>query len=51
MAFVNKTEFDPSKPDAARNIKETIARYRGATCGAKYAEAVWAMRASPVEIL
>jgi LmbE family N-acetylglucosaminyl deacetylase len=51
MAFVNKTDFDPSKPDAARTVKETIARYRGATCGVKYAEAVWAMRARAVEIL
>ena len=51
MAFVNKTEFDAAKPDSSRTIKETIARYRGATCGVKYAEAVWAMRAGPVEIL
>jgi LmbE family N-acetylglucosaminyl deacetylase len=51
MAFVNKTGFDPSKPDGSRNTKETIARYRGATCGVKYAEALWAMRAGPVEIL
>lgn len=51
MAFVNKTEYDPAKPDAARTAKETIARYRGASCGVKYAEAVWAMRAAPTEIL
>jgi LmbE family N-acetylglucosaminyl deacetylase len=51
MAFVNKTEFDPAKPDNSRNGKENIARYRGATCGVKYAEALWAMRAAPVEIL
>jgi hypothetical protein len=37
--------------DGARATKETLARYRGATCGAKYAEALWAMRASSVEIL
>ena len=27
------------------------ARYRGAACGVKYAEALWAMNAQPVEIL
>lgn len=51
MAFVNKTEYDAAKPDGARMTKESIARYRGATCGTKYAEALWAMTASPVEIL
>jgi LmbE family N-acetylglucosaminyl deacetylase len=51
MAFVNKTDFDPAKPDSSRTIKETIARYRGATCGAKYAEAVWSMTAAPSDIL
>ena len=51
MAFVNKTDFDPAKPDSARATKEAIARYRGATCGVKYAEAVWAMTHSPSEIL
>ncbi|MDR3404268.1 MAG: PIG-L family deacetylase [Chthoniobacter sp.] len=51
MAFVNKTDFDPTKPDSSRTLKETIARYRGATCGVKYAEAVWAMTAAPSDIL
>lgn len=51
MAFVNKTEFDPAKSDSARATKEAIARYRGITCGVKYAEAVWAMTQSPSEIL
>jgi LmbE family N-acetylglucosaminyl deacetylase len=51
MAFVNKTEFDPAKPDSARSTKEAIARYRGATSGVKYAEAVWATTASPSDIL
>jgi len=51
MAFVNKTEFDPAKLDSSRHAKENIARYRGATCGVKYAEALWAMRAAPVEIV
>jgi len=51
MAFVNQTEFDPAKADSSRAMKEAIARYRGATCGVKYAEAVWAMTHSPSEIL
>jgi LmbE family N-acetylglucosaminyl deacetylase len=51
MAFVNKAEFDPAKPDSARAMKEAIARYRGATCGVKYAEAAWGMTHSPSEIL
>jgi N-acetylglucosamine malate deacetylase 1 len=51
MAFASKTEFDPAKPDSSRFTKEGIARYRGITCGVKYAEALWAMRASAVEIV
>lgn len=51
MAFVQKTPFDPAKPDGARTIKETLARYRGATCGVKYSEALRAMRATTSEIL
>lgn len=51
MAFVNKTGFDPAKPDPSRHAKENIACYRGAMCGVKHAEALWAMRAAPVEIL
>lgn len=50
MAFVSKTPFDPTKPDSARSAKEALARYRGATCGVRYAEALWSLRASPVEI-
>lgn len=51
MAFVNKTEYDPSKIDRATALKETIAKYRGAACGVHYAEAVWAMRPHPVELI
>ncbi len=50
MAFVGKAEFDAAKPDAARMAKEALARYRGATCGVRYAEAVWSMTAAPAEI-
>ena len=30
--------------------KVTLARYRGTSCGAKYAEALWAMHARPTQI-
>lgn len=50
MAFVrnkpdNTTEIDPSLRQ-----KTALARYRGASCGATYAEAVWAMQTRPVQI-
>jgi hypothetical protein len=32
-------------------VKEILARYRGLTCGVKYAEAIWATGAYPGEIL
>jgi LmbE family N-acetylglucosaminyl deacetylase len=51
MAFVHKTPYDPAKLDAAQNVKEAIARYRGLACGAKYAEAAWATGAYPQDIL
>ena len=51
MAFVRNKPFDADEPDAAQTAKANIARYRGAACGAKYAEALWAMNAQAVEIL
>lgn len=51
MAFVRNRPYDPQSPDPAVNVKETLARYRGLTCGVKYAEAVWATGAYPREIL
>ena len=51
MAFVRQRPYDPQSPDPAQSVKETLARYRGLTCGVKYAEAVWAAGAYPREIL
>jgi len=51
MAFVGKTEFDAAKLDGSRQMKESIARYRGATCGVKYAEALWTPSANLTDIL
>ncbi|HUR58664.1 MAG TPA: PIG-L family deacetylase, partial [Opitutaceae bacterium] len=50
MAFVRDKPLEPPEIDAAVKSKTTLARYRGATCGANYAEAFWAMNARPVQI-
>lgn len=49
MAFVKNAPFDPTK-DAAMETKTTLARYRGLACGARYAEAVRAVRPKTVEL-
>jgi LmbE family N-acetylglucosaminyl deacetylase len=51
MALVRNQPYDRTKPDGAMRAKEALARYRGATCGVTYAEAVWATNAYPQEIL
>lgn len=51
MAFVRQKPHDPANPDGAVTTKTTLGRYRGATCGAKYAEAFWAMHTRPTLIL
>ena len=51
MALIRNEPFDPDKPDAAMRTKESIAAYRGATCGVRYAEAFRSVNAYPQEIL
>jgi hypothetical protein len=52
MAFVQQRPYDPKSPEGALATKEVLARYRGLSCGVKYAEAVWAAeRVQPREIL
>jgi len=51
MSFVRNVPYDPRVLDAAQNVKETLARYRGLASGVKYAEAVWATGAYPQELL
>jgi len=51
MAFVRQKEYNEFDPDGAQTAKANLARYRGAMCGVKYAEAVWAMNHRPVDIL
>src|SRR5438067_1623639 len=50
MALVRGEKYDPTKPQAAERAKETLAKYRGATCGVRYAEAFRAANAYTQEI-
>jgi N-acetylglucosamine malate deacetylase 1 len=51
MALVRDEPYDPTQRDGAQQLKETIAAYRGKTCGVKYAEALLAVDAYPRDIL
>ena len=51
MALTRGEEFDAGKPDGAQRLKEALARYRGATCGVTYAEALASADAYPQEVL
>jgi LmbE family N-acetylglucosaminyl deacetylase len=51
MALAHDRPYDPTAPDGAVQLKETLARYRGAACSVPYAEAVRSLGAYPQEIL
>ena len=52
MALVRDEPYRSAGPrDAAQQVKEVLAAYRGKTCGVKYAKAVRAIDAYPREIL
>lgn len=51
MAFVRNEPYRPGTRDGAQQVKETLAAYRGKTCGATFAEAIWAVDKYPREIL
>jgi len=51
MALVRDEPYQKGTLDAAQRVKEALALYRGITCGARYAEAVQALNASPRDIL
>jgi N-acetylglucosamine malate deacetylase 1 len=51
MALVRNEAYRPGPRDSAQQLKETLALYRGQTCGARYAEAVRGEYQYPREIL
>ncbi len=51
MALTRNEELDPETLDGAQRLKESLARYRGATCGVGYAEALVAAGAHPQEVV
>ncbi len=51
MAFVRNRPYDPQTLDGSQSTKEALARYRGLTCGVRYAEGVWAANEYPRDIL
>ena len=50
-ALTRGEEFDAAKLDGAQQLKEALARYRGSTCGVRYAEALVSANAYPQEVL
>ena len=51
MALVRDEPYKAGTRDAAQRVKESLASYRGTTCGVRYAEALRAVDAYPREIL
>lgn len=47
MALVRNQPYDAATPDSAQRLRETLTRYRGATCGVPYAEAFASADAYP----
>lgn len=51
MALVDNRPYDPQQLRGAVQSKDILARYRGQSCGVTHAEALWAARKQPVDIL
>jgi N-acetylglucosamine malate deacetylase 1 len=51
MALVRDEPYKAGTRDAAQRVKESLAAYRGTTCGVRYAEALRAVDHYPREIL
>lgn len=51
MALVRNEPYESGKLDGAQQMKETLAAYRGKTCGVRYAEALQAANKYPQDIL
>lgn len=47
MALTRNEPYTPGALDGAQRLKESVARYRGATCGVQYAEALTTANAYP----
>ena len=50
MALMRNQPYNAGTLDGAQRAKETLALYRGQTCGVKYAEAVRSVDAYPTDI-
>ena len=50
MALVRDEPYAPGPLDSAQRLRETLLRYRGATCGVAYAEALTSIDAYPQAI-
>ena len=50
MALVRAQEYSAATRDSAVDLKESISRYRGSTCGVRYAEALRSYTKRPVEL-
>jgi LmbE family N-acetylglucosaminyl deacetylase len=51
MALARNVDYDPLRQDGAVRGKETLALYRGSTCGVRYAEALRSFNEYPRDIL
>jgi len=51
MAIVRNEEYSSARADSSVDLKESIASYRGKSCGVRYAEALRAYQKSPTNIL
>jgi N-acetylglucosamine malate deacetylase 1 len=51
MAIARNRPYQPGSPDGVLDTKEAIGRYRGATCGVRFAEALRAYTKRPTDIL
>jgi LmbE family N-acetylglucosaminyl deacetylase len=51
MALVRNEPYKPGTRDPAQQLKESLASYRGKTCGVRYAEAVRGLTPEPRDLL
>jgi LmbE family N-acetylglucosaminyl deacetylase len=51
MALTRNQKYDAKAEDSAVRAKETLAAYRGLTCGVRHAEAVWALTPAPRDVV